>query len=137
LNLLQANQDLAETCLSYLNYIYFDIELLDEDIDEYIKSGVYVLYSFAASQWLPLVQNCAIGLLEGSDIEHLSNHLQEFIEERANPDFEDASAGTAREPYFQKFRDGHPDIYRKLSLIYEFWYSNDQEWSLKNGKYVF
>lgn len=114
---------------------YFEVGAADEEIDESILSGKYVFHSFAASQWLPLVQTSAIGLNTESDINHLGNRIREFISERENFSYDGASVGDAASVEFEKFELHFPEVYKKLYLAQKFWHA-DQEKSLNEGEKI-
>src|SRR5207248_11256396 len=85
---MQANLDLATTCLTYLCSDLFDPDLSDEDLEENILSGGYRLHSLAATQWAEFVRVCAIMLRNQSPPHELITLLECFIIERGNTEYE-------------------------------------------------
>ncbi|KAH7359598.1 NACHT domain protein [Pyrenochaeta sp. MPI-SDFR-AT-0127] len=53
---VESTLGLTLTCITYLCQPHYDIDILDEDIEQNILSGVYRLHNFATTTWLDLLK---------------------------------------------------------------------------------
>jgi hypothetical protein len=135
INPLQANIDLAATCLTYLCSELFDLEIPDEDITEHILSGAYRLHDFAAFQWTKILKRVA-KMLRGPDTtEELIKSLERFVTTRYNMDYDDQSEEHLRPNDLQIFNDMDPDLHRRLCAVAGFPGPELVSWCFDQGKW--
>ena len=105
---IDANLDIASVCLSYLSFDCFDDALSTEDIARNILSGDYVLLTYAATEWLDHIQQCARHL-ESDLLGGLRDIVLKFSENRENyffqPETENCYAATNNFEPFQNWPD--------------------------------
>jgi hypothetical protein len=82
----QSRQDIASTILTYLTFSSFDGIFSDtpvqEDIEDQIKSKDFILFEYAAAEWLTHVR--AYSSPPQDDSNDITNTLVRFIERRQN-----------------------------------------------------
>lgn len=69
-------------CMTYLTFDYFDLNLLDSDIDAFILEGNYVLLMYAESFWL---EHTKQGLRNRADLHDLCYVLQKYLDKYVKP----------------------------------------------------
>ena len=131
LRALEANLEMAKTCLNYMSRDIFDIELELGQIAQNIRSGSYRLYWFAATQWMELVRRFA-RLLGGQPApETLIRALNYFVDNCENSNHkaaEDVDFGQSKE--FEVFVND-PGIYKLLHQEVHFQHMDVGDWKLE------
>jgi hypothetical protein len=89
LSSVEAHLDIASICLSYLSFECFDNVFLEvpEDVERRILSGDYVLLTYAATEWLEHVRNCAHHL-QPEVLQSLRDIISTFFDLQENFFFE-------------------------------------------------
>jgi hypothetical protein len=136
-SLMQANLDLALTCLTYLSSDLFDPDLSDEDLEENILSGGYCLYGLAASQWAEFVRECAIMLRNQTPPNELITLLECFIIERENIEYEGPNKDVPEPGGLNLFKRGWPKLHTMLCRALKFRRSDIGDWRLSEGSSSF
>ena len=57
-NVGQTEFDIAKTCLHYLSFPCFDINLTDEEVSTFLKQGYYSFQDFAIAHWADYLCSC-------------------------------------------------------------------------------
>jgi hypothetical protein len=135
INPLQANIDLAATCLTYLCSELFDLEIGDEDIARHILAGAYRLHAFAASQWTKILKRVASLLRGQKPTEDLIVSLERFVAERHNTDYDDQNEEHPEPNDFRAFNNLDADLYRQLRCVAGFPGPDVVGWRLDQGKW--
>jgi hypothetical protein len=118
LSIVDANYNMAFTCLKLLSSDCFDTGLSDEVIRTYMLSGVYVLQSYAVGQWLEHVRNATTQAAYLQSFPKLCDVINKFIHKRTNMDFiESGKATAASRTDFQSFKQDWPFVYEKLMEV--------------------
>jgi len=110
LNRVDGNFSIASVCLSYLSFECFGST---EDIRSSILSGDYVLFTYAADEWLEHIRQCARHL-GPEPLQSLRDTLSTFAEFRENYFFQAGAKGHhAAKNEFQPFQ-AWPNLYELL-----------------------
>jgi hypothetical protein len=67
-----AHQDIAITCITYLSFSCFDINITDEEVKENILSGEYCLHLYAERNWMYHVKHAI-------ELDHDDSWTQSFV----------------------------------------------------------
>jgi hypothetical protein len=134
LNHVDANLGIASVCLSYLSFECFNDALSTEDIGNNILSGDYVLFTYAADEWLEHIRQCARHL-EPEPLQSLRNVLSTFAEVRENYFFQaDGNGHHAAKNEFQPFQ-AWPNLHDLLIDMDSFMRKQRSGLLEQNGKY--
>lgn len=129
---LEANLEMARTCLHYLSFNIFEVDFEPDMIKENILSGSYRLHWFAASQWIVLVQNCAKLLGNRSPPESLLRALSRFAYECENGNYEAIEDFDSQQSdEFKIFRESAPNIHKLLHQELQFRRMDVGDWKLE------
>ena len=104
------------TCLSYLGFRCFDGDITDDEMDEFIAGGGYVLHQYSQSNFLHHIRGAWRDTRGASEI--LRKSTTEFLKERWNPSFRHVDSDTppsSSAPGHVQSMD--PDDYKKLNTI--------------------
>ena len=101
------------TCLSYLTFRYFDVDITDDEIDGFIDQGGYVLHHYSQSYFLHHIRGAWCDVGGASEI--LRASTGEFLKARWNPSFNSAPPTSSSIPGHIQSMD--PEDYKKLSTI--------------------
>jgi hypothetical protein len=135
LNKVDGNLGIASVCLSYLSFECFDDVLSTEDIGSQILSGDYVLFMYAADEWLEHIWQCARDLAQ-EQLQSLRNILSTFAEARENYFFQAVIKGHhAARDEFQPFQ-AWPNLYETLIHMDSFMRKQRSDLLEQNGKYL-
>jgi hypothetical protein len=98
-NVGQTEFDIAKTCLHYLSFPCFDINLTDEEVSTFLNQGYYSFQDFAIAYWADYLCSCT--KLETSsspeEFNSLSSILKKLmrryfiVESQIGADFEHSS----------------------------------------------
>lgn len=132
LNRVDGNLSIASVCLSYLSFECFGST---EDIESSILSGDYVLFTYAADEWLEHIRQCARHL-GPEPLQSLRDILSTFAEVRENYFFQAAVKGHhAAKNEFQPFQ-AWPNLYELLIQMDSFVRKQRSGLLEQNGKYL-
>lgn len=135
LNNADGNLGIASVCLSYLSFECFNDALSTEDIGSNILSGDYVLFTYAADEWLEHIRQCARNL-GPEPLQSLRNILSTFAEVRENYFFQaDGEGHHAAKVEFQPFQTC-PNLYELLIHMDSFMRKQKSGLLEQNGKYL-
>lgn len=135
LNSVDGNLGIASVCLSYLSFECFDDVLSTEDIGSNILSGDYVLFMYAADEWLEHIRQCARHLAREPP-QSLRNILSTFAEARENFFFQAVTNGHhVAKDEFQSFQ-AWPNLYEMLIHMDSFMWKQRSDFLEQNGKYL-
>jgi hypothetical protein len=134
-SLMQANLDLATTCLTYLCSDLFDPDLSHEDLEENILSGGYRLHGLAASQWAEFVTVCATMLRNQTPPNGLITLLECFIIERENIEYEGPDNDVPKPGELNLFKKDWPKLHTMLCRALKFRQSDIGDWRLSEGRF--
>jgi len=135
LNNADGNLGIASVCLSYLSFECFNDALSTEDIGSNILSGDYVLFTYAADEWLEHIRQCARHL-GPEPLQSLRNILSTFAEVRENYFFQaDGKGHHAAKIEFQPFQ-ACPNLYELLIHMDSFMRKQKSGLLEQNGKYL-
>lgn len=135
LNNADGNLGIASVCLSYLSFECFNDVLPTEDIESNILSGDYVLFTYAADEWLEHIRQCARHL-GPEPLQSLRNILSTFAEVRENYFFQaDGKGHHAAKIEFQPFQEC-PSLYELLIHMDSFMRKQKSGLLEQNGKYL-
>ena len=100
-------------CLSYLSFRYFDDDITDEEVDDIISRGGYVLHQYSQSNFLHHLRGAWRDVGGASEI--LRASTREFLKARWNPSFRHVDS----ELPARSSTVGHmdPEDSKKLSII--------------------
>lgn len=131
LRALEANLEMAKTCLNYMSRDIFDIEIEPDQIAQNIRSGSYRLYWFAATQWTELVRRCARHLCGQPAPETLIRALNCFVDNCENSNYETIeNVGFVQNKDFEVFVN-YPGIYSLLHEEIHFQHMDVGDWKLE------
>jgi hypothetical protein len=130
---MQANLDVATTCLTYLCSDLFDTDLSDEDFKENILSGGYSLHGFATSQWAGLVKGCLVMLQNQTLPNELTILLECLITEQENIDYEGLDKDVPEPGELNLFKRNWPNLHTALCRALKFRQSDIGDWRLSEG----
>lgn len=150
---MEANLDMATTCLSYLCLDIFDPDMEDEDMEEEdsegsdledkdtgngemqkkILSGQYCLHWFAISQWIEAVRRCAGMLRNGSPPDELIGALERFISKRENISNGNPGEKGLKCEELEGFKHRWPGLYDMLRRAVRFSRLDTGSWRLDEG----
>jgi hypothetical protein len=130
---MEANLEIAMTCLRYLSLQIFDIELDEDEISESILSGSYRLHWFATTQWIEVVRRYSILLCNQSPPATLITALNAFSEECENGTT-DATADleSLKSDDFEVFKNAEPAIHKLLHQALQFCRMDVGKWKLED-----
>jgi hypothetical protein len=135
LNSVDGNFGIASVCLSYLSFECFNDVLSTEDIGSKILSGDYVLFTYAADEWLEHIRQCARHL-GPEPLQSLRDILSTFAEVRENYLFQSSAQGHhAARNEFQSFQTC-PDLYELLIHMDSFMRKQKSDLLEQDGKYL-
>lgn len=136
LNNVDGNLGIASVCLSYLSFECFNDVLSTEDIGSNILSGDYVLFTYAADEWLAHIRQCARHL-GPEPLQSLRDILSAFVEVRKNYLFQAAGVKGhhAAKNEFQPFQT-LPNLYELLIHMDSFMRKHRSDLLEQNGKYL-
>jgi hypothetical protein len=135
LNSVDGNFGIASVCLSYLSFECFNDVLSTEDIGSKILSGDYVLFTYAADEWLEHIRQCA-RRLGPEPLQSLRGILSTFAEVRENYLFQSSAQGHhAARNEFQSFQTC-PDLYELLIHMDSFMRKQKSDLLEQDGKYL-
>jgi hypothetical protein len=118
-----------------LSFNIFEVDLEPDVIKHHILSGSYRLHWFAATQWLGLIQRCAILLCNRSVPGDLMVALNHFIYECENGNYDAiASFNSDQNDEFQIFKENSPDIHRLLHQELQFHRMDIGDWKLEDDR---
>ena len=101
------------TCLAYLGFRYFDVDITDDQVDEVIAKGGYVLHQYSQSNFLHHIRGawCEVGGASRT----LRISTKEFLKQKWNPSFNsEPPPGFSMPGYIQPMDQ---EDYKKLSII--------------------
>jgi hypothetical protein len=111
----ESNGDVALACLSYLCLRYFDSDISDEEIDQFIIGGGYVLHDYAQSNFLYHIRSSWRAVDDVS--EPLAITTREFLGTRWNPAFQYLDSQLPPKSWLGKLQSKYPEEHRKLNII--------------------
>ena len=132
INEISAHIQIARTCLTYLMFSCFDLSNTEDDIDEAIIKGHYVLQPYATYYWLEHVKEGIRGGLDSAGIA-LCQKVLIFLGRRANQNFDRKSAREERVPDLKPLEKDQKHLYQELCYVNSSLASELLE-SLKNSK---
>lgn len=69
-------------CIKYLNSACFDVDIDDDTLSLYIRSGAFVLLAYVCNHWLRHVANVG-----RQDFRRLKDDIERLIDTRVNPSY--------------------------------------------------
>lgn len=107
--------DVAIACLSYLCFRYFDGDITDEEMDQFIMGGGYTLHEYAQSNFLHHIRSAWRGADDVS--EPLAITTREFLGARWNPAFQRLDSQLLPKSSLGPLQSKYPEEHRKLNII--------------------
>lgn len=82
-----AHQDIAITCIRYLSFSCFDLNITDDKVKENVLSGEYCLHLYAERNWMYHVNHAILELdRDSGSTESLASLLVKFVQLRLSED---------------------------------------------------
>ena len=133
ITLREAQLDICRTCITYLSFDCFEYED-DAAIEESILSGDYVLFHYAATQWINQCNHCAQQPAERRETENLCQEIQGLIDTKQNS-YQAMESNTTLNNLqeFKYFQNDWPELCAILSLENSFWKFEAPFINLKTG----
>ena len=116
INEISAHKQIARTCLTYLMFPCFDLSITEEDIDEAVLKGQYVLQPYATYYWLEHVKEGIRGDLGSADFA-LCQKILMFLGRRANQNFDRKSAREERVLELKPLEKDQKHLYQELCYV--------------------
>ena len=105
-------------CLSYLSFRCFDSDITDDEVDEFVARGEYVLHQYSLSNFLHHIRGAWRDAGDANEIPNVSTSIREFLKARWNPSFRHANS--EQSPSFSRLRNIQlmdARDYEKLNII--------------------
>ena len=112
----ECHAEVAVTCLSYLNFRYFDGDITDDEVDRFITNGGYVLHQYSQSNFLHHIRGAWREVGGATEILRISTG--EFLKARWNPSFRHIdSAIPPSSSTLGNIKPMDPEDHKKLNII--------------------
>lgn len=115
-----ANFIVATACLSYLQFRYFDREVADEQLNDWIQRGVYALHDYAISYWLTHVTQAHGVALERSRTEILHGvieNLKLFLASRWSSHAHQYNKTVIPRGPLHSLKTTHPELFDQIAIV--------------------
>lgn len=119
--------------MRYLRFECFEFQD-PSGIQASILSGDYILFSYAATQWIHQFLHCAQRTNDLEELKDLCNDVEHLINKWDNTNYNGASRcprGNIME--FKMLQEKWPEIFEALIPEKSFWKFEAPFWSLKDG----
>ena len=112
----ECHAEVAVTCLSYLGFRYFDGDITDDKVDEFVVKGGYVLHQYSQSNFIHHIRGAWRDMGGASEI--LRSSTGEFLKARWNPSFRHVDSETPpSSSTLGHVQSMDPEDYKKLNTI--------------------
>ena len=96
----------------------FDLSITEEEIDEAVSDGHYVLQAYATIYWLDHVIEGIREDIGSTNFRILSQKIWRFLAKRSNQNFDQKSAKEVGVPELKQFEKIDKELYRDLGYIH-------------------
>lgn len=114
---VSAHREIAHTCLTYLMFTCFDLSIIEEEVNDAVLGGHYILQAYATTHWLDHIKEGIRGDTGSADSKVLCQKILTFLARRTNHYFDRKSAKEEQVLELKQFQKDQKTMYRELCYI--------------------